>query len=401
MRISDFFSNQQRKVRDEIAYLHNHPSELSLEEDFRSLYERYSLNPIVLSLDEIYAMTPRAGSTVISDGYRRRDGSPRMIRQEQTEVPLRIPIEENPDVKKILSMTASTRSSAGDPEYKYNEEESEFELLLKITDPSRAKFEQEAAISTFEKFIGWKNTEIRAGNKHVEAMIREELKKRARTLAKAVESAESVVTSIGIPIKKRTARKPKPAVANADTRNNNKKEHREMTNTEVEELSKIKVFVSHSSKDKNLVEALVRLLNSTLKLDREEIRCSSLQPYKLPFGRSISTVIKEDLSSDRVVVIGVVTEDSLASNWVLFELGAAWVKDRITIPVLGPGTDWGAVPQAIRDNLGLKYDDDEDNIVSLVEFLAKTIGCGIEIPSAILSEVRAYKTAVRAIPKPM
>jgi hypothetical protein len=91
-----------------------------------------------------------------------------------------------------------------------------------------------------------------------------------------------------------------------------------------------KVFISHSSKDKPFVRKLVK------RLEKEGYRCW-LDEVELVPGDMLSTRLAEVLQESRVV-IAVMTEHSLKSNWLKFELNKAaeWMVDgkcRI-IPIL-------------------------------------------------------------------
>ena len=84
----------------------------------------------------------------------------------------------------------------------------------------------------------------------------------------------------------------------------------------------VKVFISHSSNDVQLAKPLIDLLRSALRLRASEIRCTSVPGYKLPGGAETDEQIREELL-DAPVFIGLVTEASLESKYVLFELGAS------------------------------------------------------------------------------
>nr|VFJ88408.1 MAG: TIR domain-containing protein [Candidatus Kentron sp. H]VFJ93509.1 MAG: TIR domain-containing protein [Candidatus Kentron sp. H]VFJ94829.1 MAG: TIR domain-containing protein [Candidatus Kentron sp. H] len=85
----------------------------------------------------------------------------------------------------------------------------------------------------------------------------------------------------------------------------------------------IKVFVSHAAADDMLASALVDLLMTSLSLDEENIRCTSVPGHKLPVGSESATIIREELG-ESAVVIGLITKNAISSGWVLFELGATW-----------------------------------------------------------------------------
>jgi TIR domain len=85
----------------------------------------------------------------------------------------------------------------------------------------------------------------------------------------------------------------------------------------------IVVFISHSSKDKELALALIELLKAGLGLPAEQIRCSSVDGYRLPVGVNTEARLREEVNQARIVV-GLITPSSPASAFVMFELGARW-----------------------------------------------------------------------------
>jgi hypothetical protein len=99
----------------------------------------------------------------------------------------------------------------------------------------------------------------------------------------------------------------------------------------------ILVFVSHAHRDKSFAELVVRFLES-FGLGRDHVRCTSLPGYGLRLGEHVSTRLREEIAECRVV-IGLLTENGLASRNVLLELGVGWGLGKTLIPVLGPGVD--------------------------------------------------------------
>jgi hypothetical protein len=85
----------------------------------------------------------------------------------------------------------------------------------------------------------------------------------------------------------------------------------------------IKIFVSHASIDEPLASALVDCIFSSMILDDNDLRCTSVSGHKLEVGSDFTNAIREDLDESSVVV-GVITQNAIRSGWVLFELGAAW-----------------------------------------------------------------------------
>ncbi|MDM0054010.1 toll/interleukin-1 receptor domain-containing protein [Variovorax sp. J22R115] len=97
----------------------------------------------------------------------------------------------------------------------------------------------------------------------------------------------------------------------------------------------MRVFVSHSSKDIDLVTQLVDLMRSALLLSADDIRCTSLEGYKLPGGADTDAILKAEVEAADLVA-AVLSTASLASHYVTFELGARWGNGMPLIPLLAP-----------------------------------------------------------------
>ena len=98
----------------------------------------------------------------------------------------------------------------------------------------------------------------------------------------------------------------------------------------------IKVFISHASEDASIAEGIVDLLRSALNLRSDAIRCTSVEGYRLPVGADSDEQLRNEILEARVFV-GIMSPMSLASAYVLFELGARWGMKKHLAPVLAPG----------------------------------------------------------------
>jgi len=98
----------------------------------------------------------------------------------------------------------------------------------------------------------------------------------------------------------------------------------------------IKLFISHSSKDETLVETLIELVKNALRLSASEIRCTSIDGYRLPGGANTNELLKLEVR-DAKAFIGLISSESIDSMYVLFELGARWGSDKHLLPFLAPG----------------------------------------------------------------
>lgn len=96
----------------------------------------------------------------------------------------------------------------------------------------------------------------------------------------------------------------------------------------------MKFFISHSSKNRELVSLFVELLNTKLGVTDSDIYCTSIQ-NQVKLGKNFIQDIQNNLV-DAEVVFFLITEEYLSSIFCLMEMGAAWAyKDNI-IPILVP-----------------------------------------------------------------
>ena len=107
-----------------------------------------------------------------------------------------------------------------------------------------------------------------------------------------------------------------------------------------------KIFVSHRHKDHEIASALTKLLVTRFSLSAHEIRCTSVQPYRLPFGKNTGERLRDEIGGAQVV-LGILSPDTAESSYVMFELGAAWSQKIYTCPLLAKGHE--RVPGPIFD----------------------------------------------------
>ena len=98
----------------------------------------------------------------------------------------------------------------------------------------------------------------------------------------------------------------------------------------------IRAFVSHSHEDRLIAESLISVLENALQLVDGELRCTSVPGYGIPNRELIADRLKNDLDGS-MILFALLSEEALESTWIKFELGAAWVKNKEIVTVLGPG----------------------------------------------------------------
>src|SRR5262249_16742008 len=99
-----------------------------------------------------------------------------------------------------------------------------------------------------------------------------------------------------------------------------------------------------------------KVLEAAFEIQHDDMRCTSVHPYKLRAGDRTTDRLKAELRRAEAV-LGVVTPDMKASSYVLFELGASWGRGGVTFPLLARGATIAEVPARIGDLHTLSLSD--------------------------------------------
>jgi hypothetical protein len=94
----------------------------------------------------------------------------------------------------------------------------------------------------------------------------------------------------------------------------------------------LEVFLSHAHRDARVAEALVTFLHMGAGIPLAEIRCTSFDPTGLHTGSNINVDLRKDLKRCKYV-LPLITANTPDSEFVSFELGAAWVLEKEIIPL--------------------------------------------------------------------
>ncbi|MFZ4507932.1 MAG: toll/interleukin-1 receptor domain-containing protein [Fimbriimonas sp.] len=138
----------------------------------------------------------------------------------------------------------------------------------------------------------------------------------------------------------------------------------------------VKIFVSHKHSDGEIAKALSEYLQAALEIGEDEIRCTSQPRQGLGWSEAIPTQLRDDVGQS-VCLVALLTEDSLSSTWIKFELGAAWVTKKTIIPILGPELELGDErlgPIGDQRCIAIGRADSDAQIVDSVHALARELG---------------------------
>lgn len=100
----------------------------------------------------------------------------------------------------------------------------------------------------------------------------------------------------------------------------------------------VRLFISHSSNDREIASLLVDVLRSALNLPAEAIRCTSVDGHRLAGGESTDPALRREIRECEGF-IGLISKASIESAYVLFELGARWGVERHLLPLLSADAD--------------------------------------------------------------
>jgi hypothetical protein len=109
----------------------------------------------------------------------------------------------------------------------------------------------------------------------------------------------------------------------------------DVNKTTVKKMKEIrKVFISHSSLDKEIVEEVIEILE-IIGLKADQIFCSSFEPYGVELGQNFLERIKDELDED-ILVLFILSENFYKSAVSLCEMGATWIRTSEHIPIIVP-----------------------------------------------------------------
>ena len=133
------------------------------------------------------------------------------------------------------------------------------------------------------------------------------------------------------------------------------KERQEL-NLKKMEVTKDKIFISHSSKDIKIIEAFVeKILILGLEVSSNRIFCSSMEGHGVKSGQYIPDKLREEIRVSSIALL-FISKDYKSSEICLNEIGAAWVtleKEKV-LPLLLPDIDFSELGFLNISRLGLK-----------------------------------------------
>lgn len=117
-----------------------------------------------------------------------------------------------------------------------------------------------------------------------------------------------------------------------------------------------KIFISHSSQDKNYAIYIVDLLED-IGLANDQIFCSSVPGYDIPLDADIYDYLKQQFQKHDLHVILMLSDNYYNSVACMNEMGAAWILQSKCTTLLLPEFEFMEIKGAINPRkIGLKLD---------------------------------------------
>ena len=125
-------------------------------------------------------------------------------------------------------------------------------------------------------------------------------------------------------------------------------------------MNNCKLFLSHSSQDKEIVNAFVNFMYK-IGLTEENMVCTSSPGTKIAIGEDIYEYLNNLLSEDEVYVIYFMSDNYYSSPVCLNEMGAVWLKKSQNLNLLLPGFEFDDIQGVVgKDKVGIKLGTCDD-----------------------------------------
>ena len=142
-----------------------------------------------------------------------------------------------------------------------------------------------------------------------------------------------------------------------------------------------KIFISHSSYDRDYVSSIVQLLED-LGIREDQLFCSSIPGYGIPLDEDIYDYLKQQFQDHDLHIIFVLSNKCYESPACLNEMGAAWILQNRYTAILLPGFDFKEVKGAISPTkIAIKLDGDSLDVKEKLGQLKDSIVKEFGLPS--------------------
>ena len=156
-------------------------------------------------------------------------------------------------------------------------------------------------------------------------------------------------------------------------------------------VPELTLFISHRTSDAKLAKAVTELFEKSLKLPARQIRCTSVDGYRLPVGADTDEQLRREVFDARAF-IGLITPVAVESPYVMFELGARWGAKRHLAPVLARGADSSYLGGPLAGINAIRLGE-RNHVVQLVEDISEYLNMLLEPAASFQAAIDAVVSA--------
>jgi len=170
------------------------------------------------------------------------------------------------------------------------------------------------------------------------------------------------------------------------------------TNGPAPSQTRIQIFISHSRQDAQLAGKLIALLRAGIHIPDDAIRCTSVAGHQLEPGDAVAAELRRSLQ-ECSVVIALLTHTSVASSYVLMELGTAWMLEKTACLLLAPGLGREDLPGPFK-SIHAMHLSDSDGMPRLIRRVASSTGLTLRTNQPDMSDAqRNFEKYVKRLPR--
>lgn len=141
--------------------------------------------------------------------------------------------------------------------------------------------------------------------------------------------------------------------------------------------SKKRIFISHASKDEELISKFVdSIFLLGLELDSEIIAYTSREDTGVPAGESIPQFIQDNIACAEIVLL-MISDNYKKSEVCMNEMGAAWALNKHIIQILLPNTSFDKLGWLCSLDKAIKINN-PDNLDGLCEVFADILDISVK-----------------------
>lgn len=158
----------------------------------------------------------------------------------------------------------------------------------------------------------------------------------------------------------------------------------------------LEIFISHSSRDREIASKLIQVLRNSLNISSQNIRCTSVPGYKLKGGVNTDETLREEVGSCKVM-IGIISISSLESVYVLFELGARWGMKLPFKPIVYDDQVFKEIKGPLN-NLHIINISNDSEVFQLLEEVSNDLGKEMAHSSTYFEDIKLMQKSISTLP---